>query len=132
MNGTLLIVDDEEPFIATLEKRLVKRSIRVVSASCGSEALEVLEREDDIDVVLLDVKMPEMDGMATLRLVKTLYPNIEVIMLSGHATMESAMEGMKLGAFDYLMKPCSIEQVVERIGEARKKNRRHWEEAERA
>jgi DNA-binding NtrC family response regulator len=124
MNGTLLIVDDEEPFITTLEKRLVKRSLRVISASGGSEALEALERENDIDVVLLDVKMPEIDGMATLRLIKTQYPDIEVILLSGHATMESALEGMKLGAFDYLMKPCSIEHVVARIGEARKKKRR--------
>lgn len=124
MNKTLLIVDDEEPFVATVKKRLTKRSLDVISASSGPEALDVLEREGGIDVVLLDVKMPEMDGMATLRRIKTAYPDVEVIMLSGHATMESALEGMRLGAFDYLMKPCSIEQVVVRVEEAREKRRK--------
>jgi DNA-binding NtrC family response regulator len=132
MNTIVLLVDDEAPFVQTLKKRLTKRNLAVLSAYSGPEALEVLEKENRIDVVLLDVKMPGMDGMETLRQIKQAHPAVEVIMLTGHATMETAIEGMKLGAFDYLMKPCSIEDVVVKVREAKEKRRKHEEEITRA
>jgi len=78
-------------------------------------------------VVILDVKMPGMDGIEALREMKTAYPLLEVIMLTGHATVESAIEGMKLGAFDYLMKPCDMDQLLSKVQEAVAKKRRHEE-----
>jgi DNA-binding NtrC family response regulator len=125
MNTIVLLVDDEAPFIETMKKRLTKRNLSILSAYSGSEALDVLEKESRVDVVILDVKMPGMDGMETLRRIKEAYPAVEVIMLTGHATMETAIEGMKLGAFDYLMKPCSIEDVVAKVGQAKEKRRKH-------
>lgn len=132
MNTMVLLVDDEAPFVETMKKRLTKRNLSILSAFSGPEALEVLERENHIDVVLLDVKMPGMDGMETLRQIKNAHPAVEVIMLTGHATMETAIEGMKLGAFDYLMKPCSIEDVVMKVREAKDKRRKHEEEITQA
>jgi DNA-binding NtrC family response regulator len=105
-------VDDEEGFVTALSKRLSIRDMKVVSAFTGQEALAKLDEEPDLDVVLLDVKMPGMDGIATLREIKKAHPITEVIMLTGHATVESAMEGMKLGAYDYLMKPCDVDELV--------------------
>ncbi|MFZ2446155.1 MAG: response regulator [Syntrophobacteraceae bacterium] len=128
MKTMVLLVDDEAPFVETMKKRLTKRNLTILSAFSGPEALDVLEAESRVDVVLLDVKMPGMDGMETLRQIKELHPSVEVIMLTGHATMETAIEGMKLGAFDYLMKPCSIEQVLAKVLEAKEKRRKHEEE----
>ncbi|MCE5335988.1 MAG: response regulator [Desulfobacteraceae bacterium] len=124
MKTTVLIVDDEVPFASALEKRLARRNLDVHTASNGTEALDILQSTDgEIDVVILDVKMPGMDGMETLRRIKTLYPSVEIVLLSGHATMESAIRGMRLGAFDYLTKPCSIEQVCAKVEEAKEKRR---------
>lgn len=132
MDIVVLLVDDEAPFVATMKKRLTKRNLTVLSAHSGPEALDVLEREPLVDVVILDVKMPDMDGMETLRQIKEAHPAVEVIMLTGHATMETAIEGMKLGAFDYLMKPCSIEQVLDKVREAKEKRRKSEDEITRA
>ncbi len=115
---TILLVDDEAPFIETMTKRLTKRKLSVLTAFSGNDALEKLRKNNTIDVVLLDVRMPGMDGIETLREIKKAYPLIEVIMLTGHATVETAIDGMKLGAFDYLMKPCDIEQLVSKVEEA--------------
>ncbi len=123
----LMLVDDEAPFVETMTKRLVRRGFEVVSAFSGPEALGLLKRLTDIDVVILDVKMPGMDGIEALREMKTAYPLLEVIMLTGHATVESAIEGMKLGAFDYLMKPCDMDQLLSKVQEAVAKKRRHEE-----
>ena len=124
---SVLLVDDEVPFVETLVKRLAKRELRVEAAYSGPEALEKLAEDgmSKTDVVILDVKMPEMDGLEALSLIKEKYPMVEVIMLTGHATVESAIEGMKRGAYDYLMKPCEIEDLVEKVSEAAAKKREH-------
>jgi len=123
----ILLVDDEEAFVTALAKRLSIRDIVVVSAFTGEEGLAKLDQEPDVDVVLLDVKMPGMDGIAALREIKKAHPIVEVIMLTGHGTVESAIGGMKLGAFDYLMKPCDLDELVVKVEEAKAKRRAHQE-----
>ncbi len=127
MIAKVLLVDDEEPFVETLGKRLTKRELNILKAFSGPEALEKLEKDSGIDVVILDVKMPGMDGIEALKQIKANYPLMEVIMLTGHATVENAIEGMKLGALDYLMKPCDMEILMSKIREAASKKRRHEE-----
>lgn len=128
----VLLVDDEAPFVETMTKRLEKRALRIISALSGREALETIKNNQNIDVVILDVKMPGLDGIETLGEIKKHYPLIEVIMLTAHATVESAIEGMKRGAYDYLMKPCDIEQLIEKVDEATKKKRDHEEKIREA
>jgi len=117
---SVLLVDDELEFLETLVKRLKKRNLCVQGAKSGEEALQMLKSEQP-DVVLLDVKMPGMDGIETLRQIKKLYPLVEVIMLTGHASMEVAIEGMELGAFDYLMKPMNIDELLYKLQDAYQK-----------
>lgn len=123
----VLLVDDEVPFVETMIKRLTKRELEVIPAYDGPEALARLKENVRLEVVILDVKMPGMDGIETLAEIKKAHPLIEVIMLTGHATVESAIEGMKKGAFDYLMKPCDINVLVGKVTEAAAKKRRHEE-----
>ncbi len=113
----ILLVDDEPDFRSTLGKRLGKRGMIVQQAGSGKEALEKLKTYD-ADVVLLDVKMPVMDGLTTLHLIKQRWPIIEVIMLTGHASVEVAIRGMELGAFDYLMKPVDFDEVRYKLEDA--------------
>ena len=126
-DASVLLVDDEVPFVETLVKRLSKRDLRVDAAHSGPEALEKLAASGPAttDVVILDVKMPGMDGIETLSRIKEDHPMIEVIMLTGHATVESAIDGMKRGAFDYLMKPCEIDTLVQKVSQAAAKKREH-------
>ncbi|MBI4961836.1 MAG: response regulator [Desulfomonile tiedjei] len=121
----ILLVDDEEAFVTALGKRLSARDMTVLSAFTGEAGLAKLDEAPDVDVVLLDVKMPGMDGIAALREIKKAHPITEVIMLTGHATVESAIEGMKLGAFDYLMKPCDLDELVAKVEAAGAKKRAH-------
>jgi DNA-binding NtrC family response regulator len=123
----ILLVDDEVPFVETMTKRLTRREIEVIPAYSGDEALKKLKEHTDVEVVVLDVKMPGMDGIETLREIKRQFPLVEVIMLTGHATVESAIEGLKMGAFDYLMKPSEIETLVSKVTEAAAKKRQHEE-----
>ena len=116
----VLLVDDEAEFVETLVKRLRKRKVNTAAVGSGEEALKIL-KEMPIDVVVLDVKMPGMDGIETLRKIKKISPLIEVIMLTGHANMEVAIEGMELGAFDYLMKPMDIDELLYKLQDAYKK-----------
>ena len=125
MNPLVLLVDDEVPFVETMTKRLKKRDLVVNVAFSGQEALDILDKHRNTDVVILDVKMPGMDGIETLEKMKKSYPLTEVVMLTGHATVESAIEGMKKGAYDYLMKPCDIEQLMQKVEEATQKKRIH-------
>ena len=126
MNSTaVLLVDDEVPFVEAMNRRLTKRNLTVQSAFSGEEALARLNESRDIDVVILDVKMPGMDGIETLREIKKVKPLLEVIMLTGHATVESAIEGMKLGAFDYLMKPCDMDELLAKVSDAKAKKSGH-------
>ena len=113
----MMLVDDEERFLQTTSKLLSKKGYDVVTASSGTEALEKLISQNT-HVVILDVKMPGMDGNATLKEIKKLYPMVEVIMLTGHATVESAIDGLKSGAIDYLMKPADIEEIIEKAEDA--------------
>jgi len=113
----LMLVDDEERFLSTMCKLLEKKGYDAITASNGSEAMEKL-RTHNIHVVILDVKMPEMDGNETLRAIKRQYPMIEVIMLTGHATVESAIDGLKSGASDYLMKPTDIDELIRKAEQA--------------
>ena len=116
-NIHLLLVDDEERFLATTRTLLEKRGVTTFIASNGVDALKVMG-EHPIDVVVLDVKMPGVDGVEVLRLTKQKHPLIEVVMLTGHASAESAVEGLKLGAFDYVTKPCEISDLMEKVQEA--------------
>ncbi len=113
----MMLVDDEERFLSTTKKLLERKNIDVLTASSGSEALELL-RANRIHVVILDVKMPGMDGVTTLKEIKTHFPMVEVIMLTGHATVESAIEGLKSGAVDYLMKPADLEDIIAKASDA--------------
>ena len=130
--ATVLLVDDEVPFVETMSKRLTKRNLKVLNAFSGQEALNVLNNEKKIDIVILDVKMPGMDGIETLQEIKKSYPLVEVIMLTGHATVENAIEGMKIGAFDYLMKPCDMGQLMIKVQEAKDKKTNHEEKITQA
>lgn len=123
----LLLVDDEKGFLDTLTKRLKKRELNVSGVYSGKDALAFLGENKDIEVVILDVKMPEMDGMETLIEIKKQCPLVEVIMLTGHATVETAIDGMKMGAFDYLMKPCDIDSLLSKVKEAVAKKKAHEE-----
>jgi DNA-binding NtrC family response regulator len=123
----VLFVDDEVPFVEALAKRLTKRDLEITPAHSGDEALKKLAEQTTTEVVILDVKMPGMDGIETLGEIKKKFPLVEVIMLTGHATVESAIEGMKRGAFDYLMKPCEIDHLVSKVREAAAKKRQHEE-----
>jgi DNA-binding NtrC family response regulator len=125
--ANVLLVDDEVPFIETMTKRLEKRGLTVTAAFSGTEALKTLEEDASIEVVILDVKMPQMDGIEALKRIKAEYPLVEVIMLTGHATVETGIEGMKLGAFDYLMKPCEMDVLLSKVKEAASKKRAHEE-----
>ena len=125
--ANVLLVDDEEPFVAALTKRLTKRGLDIKDAMSGQAALNLLKEHHKLEVVILDVKMPGMDGIETLKEIKRQYPLVEVIMLTGHATVESAIEGMKLGAFDYLMKPCDIEVLISKVEDAAARKRLHEE-----
>jgi len=126
--ATLLLVDDETAFLDAMTKRLTRRDFKVLTASSGMDALEIMsESSEKIEVIILDVKMPGMDGIEVLSEIKRKYPLVEVVMLTGHATVASAIDGMKLGAFDYLMKPCDIDLLVQKVQEAKEKKIKHEE-----
>jgi DNA-binding NtrC family response regulator len=116
----VLLVDDEVGFLEALAKRLKKRKVDVEAVHSGGDALVRFETRPP-DVVVLDVKMPGMDGLATLREIKKRHPLVEVIMLTGHADVDVAIEGMEQGAFDYLMKPCDIDELLYKIQDAHEK-----------
>src|SRR5512139_4052030 len=113
----VLIVDDEDDFRETIIKRLKNRKIQVEGAENGYKALELLQAQD-FDVVILDVKMPGMDGIETLKEIKIKKPDVEVIMLTGHASVESGIQGMQLGAFDYVMKPVPLDELLDKMRQA--------------
>lgn len=119
----IMLVDDEERFLKTTQKLIVKKGYSVLTAQSGNEALEKLKLQN-VHVVILDVKMPGMDGNETLKVIKSLYPLVEVIMLTGHATVDSAIAGLKSGASDYLMKPADIDEIIEKAIEAFEKRQK--------
>ena len=115
----VMLVDDEVEFLETLIKRMKKRNVDITGVKSGEEALLSLD-QNQVDVVVLDVRMPGMDGIEALKEIKKRHPLIEVIMLTGHANMEVAVQGMELGAFDYLMKPMDIDELLYKVEDAHK------------
>jgi DNA-binding NtrC family response regulator len=113
----VLVVDDELDFLETIVKRLQARKIKASGADSGPKALDLL-KEQDFDVVILDVKMPGMDGIETLVEIKKRNPLLPVIMLTGHATVPLGLEGMKQGAFAYVMKPVPLDELLAKIHQA--------------
>jgi DNA-binding NtrC family response regulator len=118
----VLVVDDEEDFLETIVNRLRRRSVDVTGADSGKKALDLLE-QGEFDVVVLDVMMPGMDGLEALAAIKNNRPFVEVIMLTGHGSVESGIQGMRLGAFDYIMKPADIDDLLEKIRQAYERKR---------
>ena len=116
----ILIVDDEKDFVEMFSLRLTGQGEKVSVAYSGQEALDLLEKTQ-IDVVILDIRMPGMDGIETLKKIKAAHPLVEVIMLTGHGSTETAVEGMKGGAFDYLMKPADFEDISKKLANAWKR-----------
>jgi DNA-binding NtrC family response regulator len=113
----LLLVDDEKGFANIIGKRMSKRDIDVTKAYSGAEALQAI-RKADFDVAVLDLKMEDMDGIEILKIFKKMDPDLSVIMLTGHGSEAAAKDGMKFGAFDYLTKPCDLEELIKKIHEA--------------
>ena len=113
----VLLVDDEASFVSTMAKRLERRGFSVFQAFGGLECLDILHKHP-VDVVILDVNMPDMDGLRTLREIKLHFPAVEVLILTGHADMEATITGMAMGSFDYLMKPVGLEELIRKITEA--------------
>lgn len=125
MHGfNVLLVDDEVDFLEVLVERLKMRQVNTEGVSSGEDALNLLDKRS-VDVVVLDVKMPGMDGIETLRKIKMRYPLIEVIMLTGMANMQMAIQGMELGAFDYLIKPTGMDELLHKIQDAYEKKGLH-------
>ena len=113
----LLLVDDETGFLDVLRKRLTKRGVSVVGAASGSEAIRTL-RKQDFDVAVLDLKLGDMDGIEVLEVFKKMVPELPVIMLTGHGSEQAAREGMAHGAFDYLLKPCELDDLLAKVNQA--------------
>ena len=113
----MLLVDDEDDFRITLAERLKLRKIDVTDAGSGNEAIELV-RQKSFDVAVIDVKMPGIDGIETLKQIKQIQPAMEIVMLTGHASIESGIKAMKLGAYNYIMKPCDIDELLIKTGDA--------------
>ena len=116
-NLKALLVDDEAEFVMTLAERLQIRGIQARTATDGQQALAMIESEKP-QVVVLDIMMPGISGLEVLDYIKKNYPNIEVILLTGRGSTKEGIEGMQLGAFDFLMKPVKIEELIPRMLEA--------------
>ena len=113
----VLLVDDEVGFADVLQKRMGKRGLVVTTATSGTDGIQIL-RKDDFDVAILDLKMEDMSGIEVLQIFKKMVPDLPVIMLTGHGSEKAAREGMAFGAFDYLLKPCDLEELLEKINQA--------------
>ncbi len=129
MKKRILLVDDEKEFADTLAERLRTRDFDVTTAYNGDEALEKL-KEYNYDVTILDVQMPGMSGIEALGAIKKLKPLTEVLMLTGHGTVETAIEGMKIGAF--LLKPCEMDVLLDKINKAHERKSEHEERIRKA
>jgi DNA-binding response OmpR family regulator len=115
----VLLVDDEQEFVTTLAERLELRGMDVGIATDGEMALGMIEA-DSPQVVVLDVMMPGLGGMEVLERIKAVDPGIQVILLTGHGATKDGIKGMRLGAFDYLIKPVDIDELIEKLNEAAK------------
>lgn len=127
----ILLVDDERDFVEMLSLRLGEEGHIVRQAYSGQEALASLE-EKEPDVVILDIKMPGMDGIEALKTIKARYPLVEVILLTGHGAVDTAVEGLKSGAFDYLLKPADYEDLLAKLEAARQRKTEQEERIRKA
>ncbi len=127
----IMLVDDEKDFVEMLSLRLKENEENVIAAYNGQECLDALEKTQ-VDVIILDVKMPGMDGIETLKQIKKRHPLVEVIMLTGHGTIQSAVEGMKLGAFDFLLKPADFKALTEKLNKAKERRKEQMERIQKA
>ena len=118
--ANVLLIDDEEQFLKVLEERLETRGLKVNTATSGEDALTLVD-DRNFDAIILDLAMPGIDGIETLRLLKEKNPDLEIIMLTGHATVQKGIEAMKLGAEDFLEKPVDLSVLLKRISEAKNK-----------
>jgi len=119
----VLLVDDEEGYVNVLSNRLQKRGFDVTRSYSGTEALQAL-RKKEFDVAVLDLKMEDMDGLDVLKIFKRMDPQMEVIMLTGHGSQTAAVQGIEMGAYDYLTKPCEFESLLKKIQKASQKQKR--------
>ena len=117
---SVLLVDDEKGYLNVLSNRLSKRFIHAAKAFSGTEAIQIL-RKTDFHVVVLDLKMEDMDGIEVLKVIKRMIPDLPVIILTGHGSQTAAREGVLFGAFDYLMKPCELSELIDKIQKIYKK-----------
>lgn len=127
----LLVVDDEKDFVEMFSLRLEEAGHSVSSVFTGKDCLSVLKK-NDFDVVILDIKMPGMDGIDTLREIKQKHPIVEVILLTGHGSVDTAVDGMKMGAFDYLLKPANFGDLLQKLKEAQKRKAEQEERIRKA
>ncbi len=118
----VLLVDDEHDYLDIMTKRLARRNVELTVARGGAEALR-LAAEGDFDVIVLDVRMPDMDGIETLRRLRSIGHRAEVLLLTGHASVEAARKGLELGAADYLLKPVPVNELLFRIQDAYNRGR---------
>lgn len=119
----LLLVDDEEGYLEVLDKRLTKRGLMVHAVPSGTQAIQVM-RGMDFDVAVVDLKMEDMDGLEVLKVLKMMDPKLQVIILTGHGSEQAARDGLAMGAFDYLTKPCELESLLQVIHAAHEKSGR--------
>ena len=117
MEIRILLVDDEIDFVETMVKRFRIRKMPIETAGSGADALKLVD-EQDFDVVILDVRMPGMGGMEVLRQIRAKRPLTEVIMLTGHASLDAGMQGMSLGAYDYVLKPADFDELLDKVRRA--------------
>lgn len=120
MEAKVLLVDDEQDFLETLSNRLEMRGLKVSAVTSGEQAVSEA-RQQDYDAIVVDLAMPGIDGLETLKRIKADNPNAEIIMLTGHASVQSGVEAMKLGAGDFLQKPVELTELMSKIGEAKNK-----------
>jgi DNA-binding NtrC family response regulator len=123
----VMIIDDDASIVESLKKCLSRRDLSVITALSGEKGLEKLSQDSSIDIVILDVAMPGIDGIQTLREIKRDFPLVEVIMLAELATVKIAIEGMRLGAYDYHVKPCHMDSLVAQVAAAEARKAQHEE-----
>jgi len=121
----LLIVDDEKDFVEPLAERFEQRDFTVLCAFSGQEAIKIVEENRDLEIIILDIKMPGMDGIETLSEIRKINTVVEIILLTGHSTIKTAVEGLRRGAFDYLLKPIEFDDLLSRINDAVSKEKMH-------
>jgi len=119
MNERVLLIDDEQDFLDVLSERMRDRGMKVQTTTSALEAMDLAEGEEGYDAVILDLMMPEMDGLEALTRLREKNPDLQIILLTGHATIEKGIEAMKLGAMDFLEKPIDIQTLNEKIKEAK-------------